>query len=194
MLNDVSLDPRSIEPERIRPLRRVEYERLVREGAFEDERVELLFGQLVVMSPTDPSHDTSVTVLTYLLVGALGERAWVRTQCSFAASDDSEPLPDIVVGPREPSWDEHPSQAYLVIEVARTSLRKDRGPKARLYGSVAVDEYWIVDVEGGCVHVFREPDGDGDWRSRRVARRGETLALLAFPDVTIEVARVLPPV
>ena len=103
MLNDVSLDPRSIEPERIRPLRRVEYERLVREGAFEDERVELLFGQLVVMSPTDPSHDTSVTVLTRVLVTRLGDRASVRTQCSFAASDDSEPLPDIAVCAPEPS-------------------------------------------------------------------------------------------
>lgn len=190
----MSIDPDAIAPERIRRLRRTEFEQLAREGAFGDERVELLFGQLVVMSPPDPSHDASLMVLTRRLILALGERAWVRANCAFAASDDSEPLPDVLVCPAGSYWDDHPSRAFLVVEVARTSLRKDRTVKALLYGSVAVEEYWIVDVEGGCVHVLREPHGEGGWRSRRAAHRGETLTLLAFPDVTVEVASILPPV
>ena len=190
---NVSIDPSAIEPERIRPLRRSEYDRLVLAGAFEDERVELLYGQLVAMSPVDPAHDTSVMVLTRLFVTMLGERAWVRPQCSFAASDVSEPLPDLVVCSAGSYWDDHPSRAQLVVEVARTSLRKDRIVKARLYASVAVEEYWIVDVAGGCVHVLREPDGLGAWGSRQVAHRGDTIAPRAFPDVAIAVASILPP-
>jgi Uma2 family endonuclease len=102
-------------------------------------------------------------------------------------------LPDLVVCAAGSYWDDHPGRAQLVIEVARTSLRKDRGLKARLYGTAQVDEYWIVDVAGGCVHVLRDPDGAGDWCSRQLARRGDTLAPLAFPDVTIAVADILPP-
>jgi Uma2 family endonuclease len=194
MLTNVNIDPRALLSEEIRPLRRQEFEQLARDGAFDDERVELLFGQIVVMSPPDPSHDAPIMVLTRELVRRLGDRAWVRPQLSFAASDDSEPVPDLVVCPPGSYWHEHPSRALLVIEVARTSLRKDRTVKAMLYGSVAVDEYWIVDVESGCVHVLRDPDGHGDWRTRRVAYRGDTLALLAFPDVVIDVASIVPPV
>ena len=182
-----------IAPDTIRPLRRTEYEWLARHGAFDDERVELLFGQMVTLGPSEPAHDTSVMVLTRLFVTMLGERAWVRPQCSFAASDVSEPLPDLVVCAAGSYWDDHPSRAQLVVEVARTSLRKDRIVKARLYASVAVEEYWIVDVAGGCVHVLRDPDGLGAWGSRQVVRRGDTIAPRAFPDVAIAVASILPP-
>lgn len=193
MLQDVNIEPGAIEREWIRPLRRTEYEQLAAAGAFEDERVELLFGQLVVMSPTDPTHDTSVMVLNRLLVRALGERAWVRPQCSFAASDESEPLPDLVVCADASYWREHPTRAQLVVEVARSSLRKDRKVKAPLYAGASVDEYWIVDLEGGCLLVLRDSDGEGDWRSRQTLHRGETVSPLAFPDVVIAVADILPP-
>ena len=193
-MNMSMIDADGIAPAGIRGLRRREYDELVRLGAFENERVELLYGTVVTMSPSDPSHDESITTLDECLKGQLGGRARVRVQSSFAASDDSEPVPDILVVPPQPYWDDHPSTAYLVVEVARTSLRKDRGIKARLYGSVTVDEYWIVDIEAGLVHVMREPDGDGYWQSVRVARRGEVLHPLAFPDVAVAVSRILPPV
>jgi Uma2 family endonuclease len=178
----------------IRRLSRREYHELYRAGVFEDERVELLYGQLVVMTPPDPSHDESIWMLTEALRKQLGDRAKVRTQSGFAASDGSEPLPDSVDAPRQRSWNEHPQRALLVIEVSRTSLRKDRGVKSRLYGEVDVDEYWIVDVDGGCVHVLRDPDKAGRWRSQTTHHRGETLAVAAFPDVTIAVADIVPPI
>lgn len=192
-MNMSLVDADGIVPVTIRGLARREYDELVRLGAFDDERVELLYGAVVTMSPTDPSHDESIVTLDERLKVQLAGRARVRVQCSFAASDDSEPVPDIVVVPPTRYWDDHPSRAYLVVEVARTSLRKDRGIKARLYGSVAVDEYWIVDVESGAVHVLRDPDGEGGWRSRRATHRGEVLTLVAFPDVRIAVADILPP-
>lgn len=192
-MNMSSVDHDGTMPAAIRGLGRREYDEMVKLGAFDDERVELLYGAVVTMSPTDPSHDESIGSLDERLKVQLVGRARVRVQSSFAASDESEPVPDIVVVPPTRYWDDHPSRAYLVVEVARSSLRKDRGVKARLYGSVAVDEYWIVDVEGGAVHVLRDPDGEGGWRARQVARRGEVLTLVAFPDVRIAVADILPP-
>lgn len=190
-----SLDSVAIDPDLIRRLTRREYHALYRAGLFEDERVELLYGQLVAMSPTDPSHDRSVTELARILYARVGHRADVRVQCAFAPSDTSESIPDLVVAPAQTaSWREHPSEALLVIEVARTSLRKDREVKARLYAQGAVAEYWIVDIDGRCVHVFRDADHRGSWRAHRVARRGETLAVAALPDVTIAVDDILPPV
>lgn len=188
-----AVDTGVIEPEYIRRLSRSEYRKLGEAGIFDDERVELLYGQIVVMSPPDPSHDASVNTLTELLIRRLDGRATVRTQSSFAASDDCEPLPDLVVAPRQDYWLDHPAEAFLVIEVARTSLGKDRGVKARLYGSVAVKEYWIVDVLQGCVEVLRQPDGHGGWGSRRIAERGASIAIEAFPDVVIAVDRIVPP-
>jgi Uma2 family endonuclease len=181
---------RSSEP--IRPLKRVEFERLAAEGFFDDERVELLFGLVVPMSPISPPHGESCERLRELLVECLDGRARVRSQNAFAASDISEPQPDVVVVPAAQYWQEHPTHAYLVVEVAWSSLAKDRGPKAVLYARADVDEYWIVDVEGGVVEVFRD-HVDGEWRSRTTYRRGETVAMAAFPDVTVAVSDVLPP-
>jgi hypothetical protein len=86
-------------PDNIRPLRRVEYEKLVEHGAFVDERLELVEGLLVPMSPIGPSHGSSVQKLTHVLVVALDGRAGVRVQLPFAALDTSEPEPDVAVVP-----------------------------------------------------------------------------------------------
>jgi Uma2 family endonuclease len=194
-IEPATADPAGIEPGLIRRISRAEYREMGRAGLFEDERIELLYGQLVVMSPADPSHDRAISELTRLLIIRLAGRADVRPQCSFAASNISEPQPDVVVAPKHTvSWSEHPSEALLVVEISRTSLSKDRGLKSRLYGEVAVAEYWIVDIDGGCVHVLRDADEAGRWQSHRVAQRGETLTVATFPDVTIAVDDIVPPI
>jgi Uma2 family endonuclease len=176
----------------MRRLKRREYDALVAQGAFENERVELVFGTVVAMSPIDPSHVRSTTLLAKMLTVALADRAEVLCQQPIAATDDSEPEPDIyVTGPG--SWTAHATRACLVIEVARTSLAYDRGENALLYGISDVDEYWIVDLANGLIEVRKDRDR-GTWRSIRTFRRGESVAMLAFPDVTVDVAAVLPPV
>lgn len=177
----------------LRRLGRIEYEQLVAQGAFRDERVELVFGFVVAMSPIDPSHSKSTSLLVARLHAALAGRAEIRCQSPIAATDDSEPEPDVYVTPTGDYWRAHPSRAYLVIEVARSSLAYDRGEKALLYGISDVDEYWVVDLEHGVVEVRRERES-GAWRSITEYRRGETIAMLAFPDVTVDVAAILPPV
>ncbi|HEU4615429.1 MAG TPA: Uma2 family endonuclease [Kofleriaceae bacterium] len=179
--------------EPVRPLKRVEYERLVSEGFFDDERVELLFGMVVPMSPVDPAHDESTYRVANMLRQRLGARARVREQAALAASDVSEPQPDVAVVPATDYWNEHPTKAFLIVEVARSSLRRDKGPKSLLYGLAEVDEYWIVNHVDGVVEVYRDRH-NGEWRQRTTHQRGDTIAMSAFPDVTIAVAEILPPV
>lgn len=179
--------------EPVRPLKRVEYDRLVAEGFFEDEKVELLFGQVVPMTPIDPAHHESTYRVANLLRRSLGERARVREQSSLAASDISEPEPDVAVVPEIDYWKEHPAKAFLIVEVARSSLRRDKGPKALLYGLAEVDEYWIVNHVDEVVEVYRDRH-NGEWRQRTTHSRGDTIAMIAFPDVQVAVSEILPPV
>ena len=178
--------------ERIRPLKRVEYDRLAAEGFFADERVELLFGVVVEMTPIDRAHIISTNALRRLLEARLGDRALVESPSVFAASDISEPEPDLMVLPRSAeSCTEHPSSAYLVIEIARSSVSRDRGVKAWLYGMSDVEEYWIVNHVDEVVEVHRDPEA-GTWRTKTVHGRGQRVAMLRFPDVEIAVSDILP--
>ena len=189
----VSIDPSLIANERIRPLKREEYDRLVAAGSFEDEQVELLFGVVVEMAPIGPPHSESVNRLDRILGKMLGDRACVRCQASLAASEISEPQPDVFVVANGDYWHEHPRKALLVIEVASSSLRRDRGIKSMLYATSEVDEYWIVDLDHGTIEVRRDRV-DGNWTNVQTFRRGERVAMLAFPDVAIDVSEVVPPI
>jgi Uma2 family endonuclease len=175
----------------IRPLRRAEYDQLVRLGAFEDEKIELLDGELVAMNPIGTSHSSAVQALTELLVLALHGRAAVRCQCPFAASELSEPEPDFTIVPRGDYLDDHPSQARLIIEVAESSLAKDRGRKLRLYASCGVPEYWVVNLVERCIEVYREPADGAAYAKVERYERGQSIQLLAFSDVSIAVSEVL---
>jgi Uma2 family endonuclease len=163
-------------PERVRPLKRVEYERLVAEGAFDDERVELLSGVIVEMSPQDPRHSYAIERLTALLVPLARGKASLRPQLSFVASDVSVPEPDLTLVPLADYSAAHPTSAFLVIEVANSSLRKDRSIKAEVYARAGVPEYWVVDLAGRSVEVRTEPE-DGVYKRLATARPGDTLAV-----------------
>ena len=179
--------------ERIRPLKRVEYDKLAADGCFADEKVELLFGVVVEMTPLDGHHVASVYWVREHLARGLRGRAMVLSQSPFAATDDSEPEPDVLVIPNRDLWvHEHPRVAYLIVEVARTSRDRDRGPKALLYGLSQVDEYWVVDHVEGVVEVYRDRHA-GTWRQQTRHARGETLTMARFPDVAVAVTDLLPP-
>jgi Uma2 family endonuclease len=177
-------------PRNFRPLRRVEYDKLVDLDVFGDERIELINGVLVPMSPIGPPHCDAVDMLNLIFVRALGDVARIRVQNPLAAGDVSEPEPDIVVAPLERYDTEHPAVAHLVIEVAESSLEYDRSTKLRLYAEQGVPEYWIVDVIARCIEVYREPSS-GAFGSKRVFERGEEIQLLGFPSVTVRVSDVL---
>ncbi len=174
----------------IRPLRRVEYDQLVSLGVFENERIELLEGQLVTMSPIGAPHQATVDRLTRLLVLAFDGRAVVRCQGPFAALEHSEPQPDFSLFPPGEYDSDHPSQAHLIIEVADSSLALDRGKKLRLYASCAVPEYWVVNLPERCIEVYTGPS-PGTYAHCERYEHGQAIRLSGFPDVVIAVADVL---
>lgn len=177
--------------ERLRPLKRVEYDRLVELGAFEDERLELIHGMLVAMSPQHPPHAWCVQCLNKLLIHLVGDRAAVRVQLPFVASDDSEPEPDVAVVAALDYSEQHPAEALLIIEVADDSLHRDLNIKPAIYAASGVAEYWVVDLRKRRVHVHRDPEGDSYGSIQRHAADA-TLTLLAFPDLTLRIADFLP--
>ncbi|HVW27182.1 MAG TPA: Uma2 family endonuclease [Polyangiaceae bacterium] len=176
--------------ENVRLLRRVEYDKLVDLGVFEDERIELLEGELVYMSPIGARHCSAVQKLTELLVLALHGRAVIRPQLPLAASDFSEPEPDLLVAPLDEYDTAHPCGAHLVIEVAESSLAKDRGIKRRIYAENGVPEYWIVNVVARTIEVYSQPS-NGAYAHMVEYTRGDSITLAEFPDVRVRVLDIM---
>jgi Uma2 family endonuclease len=172
------------------------YLALVDEGVLgPEDRVELLEGVVVSMSPQNPLHAATVSLVYAALAAAVGTRAAVRSQLSFVAGPWSVPEPDIVVvpGTLRDYARAHPSTALLVVEVADTSLPTDRLTKAAIYAAAEIPEYWIVNVRDGRVEVHRDPDASvARYRDTKIAVGGERLALVALPDVAVGVADLLP--
>jgi Uma2 family endonuclease len=179
-----------IPPHELRPILRVEYEALADAGHFDEERVELLYGAIVRMSPVKPDHDGTVQSLTRVLFEALTRRAAIRIQSSFAASNLSQPQPDVAVVPPGTYRDAHPTEAWLIVEVAGSSLQKDLRLKARLYAECGVPEYWVVDLVANVVHVHADV-AIGRYRRTTRHSKGERITLVHFPDVTIDLSEVL---
>jgi Uma2 family endonuclease len=181
----------ALDPSTFRPLKREEYDKLVELGMFEGERVELLRGMVVRMTPKGPAHDDVIERATHRFVTAVYPRAHVRVQAAFVTSDGSEPEPDLALVPPESHAKQHPSRAYLIIEVAQSSLATDRNAKALLYAESNVPEYWVVNLVDGVVEVSTEPRA-GLYTKTAIFRRGAFITLNAFSDVTIAVDDLLP--
>lgn len=178
-------------------LTRADYHRLGAAGILgEDDRVELLDGQLVDMSPIGPRHALVVDALGQLLVTAVAGRAWVRVQNPIALDPRSEPQPDIAVIRRPwqgyPVSHPQPQDVFLVIEVSDTSVEIDRGAKLELYARAGVQEVWIVDLTEDAVFVHRKPRGGSYEFVSRLAPP-DVLDIEALPDVTVPSASLFPP-
>jgi Uma2 family endonuclease len=182
-------DPPFIEPQQIRLLSRREYDGLVELDWFVDEPIELLRGVLVTMSPQKWPHAAAVSFFNEQLVLQLGGRYEVRPQLPFAADDWSEPEPDLAVVRKDPNLRGHPSEALLLVEVAGSSLRLDRGLKRMIYAEAGVPEYWIVDVNEWTVEVHTRPDG-GRYGSVQMLRDGDVLRPTLLPEVAIRVVDI----
>ncbi len=178
--------------DRVRPLQRVEYDRMVDLGLLANEKVELIKGFIVRMSPQNVKHASVVQNLNHFLVLALvgSGRAAVRVQLPLALTDDSEPEPDVAVVPPGSYKESHPTRALLVIEVADSSLRFDRGDKADVYAAGGVAEYWIVDTRHDLIEVHTDIV-DGVYSRVTPYRRGQSLSLGAFSDVLVRVDDIL---
>ncbi len=184
------LDMSQIAPSSVRPLARTEYDSLVKLGWFENEHIELLYGTLVTMSPHGSLHAEVLHRLSKILFVAIGDEAVVRIQSPFAIEDHSEPEPDIAVVPPGNYADGHPQIAWFIIEVAETSIRKDSTVKVNLYAQAQVPEYWVVNLAAQKVDVYRNPI-DGTYRDVTCRQLGDTLHLLRFPNIRVDVSSIL---
>jgi Uma2 family endonuclease len=153
------------EPEfpRLRRWTLEEYERMVDAGFLTtQDKVQLIEGEIVEMTPQNSPHMTTVTKVFRLLERAASDNQYVRIQGPLALKPDSEPEPDVAVvtGSPDDNWDAHPTTALLVIEVADSSLAFDRTRNARVYARAGIPEYWIINVEERCIEVHRDPAAD----------------------------------
>jgi hypothetical protein len=171
-----------------------DYHRLGEAGILgEDDRVELLEGQLVDMSPIGPRHALAVDSLTELLVLAAAGLATVRVQNPIVLDDASEPQPDFTLLRKPwhgyPNAHPRPADVHLLIEVSDSSLEFDLGAKLELYARAGIREFWVVDLTENRVLVHRDPT-DGRYGSITTVDMSGVLQVEALPSVTVPVARI----
>lgn len=172
-----------------------EYHRMGEAGILgPDDRVELIDGEIVMMTPIGSRHAACVDRCTRLFTRLVGDDAIVRVQNPIQLDDYSEPEPDIsLLRPRADFYataHPMPSDVLLVVEVADTSIGYDREIKLPLYGSMGILEVWIVDLGRRCIDTYHGPIAGGYDEHRRYQAH-ETLRPAAV-DVAVAVADVLP--
>jgi Uma2 family endonuclease len=172
-----------------------EYHRMADAGVFhEDDRVELLDGQIVQMTPIGVRHAACVNRLNALLIGLAGTRATVSIQNPLILGEHEEPQPDVaVLRYRADGYQTgHPRaiDTLLVVEVGDTSLVYDRDVKVPRYARAAVPEVWLVDLTAERIAVHREPHA-GRYTHVRSAGPGDILTPVHLPEITLAVTVIL---
>jgi len=172
-----------------------EFEHLAEVGILvEDDRVELLDGDIVEMTPISSQHAGCVNALIAIYAGRLGERAVIAAQNPVRLDDFNEQQPDLcLLRPRQDSYrTSHPcaDDVLLLIEVAHTSQLYDERIKAPLYGRFGVREIWIVDLDESTVHVFRDPFPEG-YRTHQRRGPADSIAPRAFPNTVVDVSEII---
>ena len=173
---------------------RAAYDRAVEAGVFgPEDRIELIDGEIVAMTPQGSRHAAAVITIARALERAFGDGCHVRPQTPLALSADSEPEPDIAVVEGDPRdyRDAHPTTALLVVEVADDSLRRDRTVKQLLYARCGIREYWIVALPDVRLEVHRGPSAAG-YGAVTIHRPGDSVAPLARSGPAIAVDDLLP--
>ncbi|MFL5733663.1 MAG: Uma2 family endonuclease [Chloroflexia bacterium] len=159
-----------------------EYERMIDAGVFdEDERIELIRGEIVQMAPIGLPHAACVARLTALMAQTVLARAIIWPQNNpIYLPPSSRPEPDLTLLRWRDDYyagnPPDPEDVILVVEVADTSIAYDRRVKGRLYAEAAIPEYWIANLQDQIFDVYTQPV-DGVYKRVRKARRGETLPL-----------------
>jgi Uma2 family endonuclease len=157
-----------------------------------DERVELVYGEVVEMNPIDCRHAACVKELNWLLGKQLGDGFRVDVQNPVRLSEGLEPQPDLaVVRARDYRVSlPGPEDVMLLIEVADTSLAYDRDVKLPMYADAGIREVWLVDLAGGTIERHTDPSGDSYRLTARVGRK-ESLRSEVLPEFILGTDAVL---
>jgi len=168
-----------------------EYHRLVEEGRLEeDARVELLEGRIVPMSPIGPLHERVVFTLERAFIAQEHGRFETNKATPLPIRPSNEPQPDLLLyrpGAATKAHHAQPADAFLVVEVAKSTRRRDLVKKARIYQRARIPEYWVIDLKKNCLHVFMLA---GDRYETTIVREGK-VSPRALPGVEIDVSTLL---
>ncbi|MBI2502504.1 MAG: Uma2 family endonuclease [Candidatus Latescibacteria bacterium] len=172
-----------------------EYYRMAAAGIFsEDDRVELIEGEVLEMSPIGIRHAACVNRLNALFNQRAGQTAIVAVQNPIHLDDYSEPQPDLsLLKPRGDFYAQHhpnPDEILLIVEVADTSVAYDRDIKIPLYARAGIPQVWLVHLPDESVEVYAQPSA-GAYRQLRHLRRGESLQAAGVPALVLQVDELL---
>jgi len=159
------------------------FQKMIAAGVLtQNDRVELIEGEMFDMSPTGIRHALISARLTRLCVGSVGaDRATIFIGGPVDLGGFSEPQPDVlIVRPREYTTIPEAGDVLLLIEIADSTLAYDRNTKLALYARYGIAEYWIVDIAGECVEMFSDPVSNA-YVERRVASGPQMAAPRALP-------------
>jgi Uma2 family endonuclease len=172
-----------------------QYHKMADVGIFsQQDRVELLEGEIIEMSPIGIKHAASVNRLNQLFNKNLGDKVLVSIQNPIQLGEKSEPQPDVALlkyredfyGAKIPQNED----IYLIVEVADTTVKYDREIKIPLYAQKNIIEVWLVDLNSSYLEVYRQPAQEG-YKSMQKLQLGETLTLVSFPEIRLGVGEIL---
>jgi Uma2 family endonuclease len=174
-----------------------EYHKMAEAGILhEADRVELIEGEILQLSPIGNRHSTCVRRLVAFMTRAVGDTAIVDVQNPVRLPNDTEPQPDLaLLKPRDDFYataHPGPDDVLLLVEVSDTTIQYDRGEKLGLYARVGIPEYWIVDLTSDRLEVYSRPVS-GEYRDLRKFGHGETVASNAIPSLSLAADDVLGP-
>jgi Uma2 family endonuclease len=181
---------------------REEYYRMLEIGLFEGKRVELIEGQVIEMSAMKSPHATALRLVSEALRPVFANECFLSIQSPLRMTlgTEADPEPDVAVieGNIRDYTNEHPSTAWLVVEISETTLRYDRGRKASLYARAMIEEYWIVNLKQRQLEAYRHSIQDAlaplgfKYRDNQILKAGETVSPMMKPDAVVAVADLLP--
>ena len=176
------------------------YHHAAKSGVFDDRRLELIEGELIEMSPMSSKHGMVISKVqrALLRIAAIGHLIVTQTPLDLGAL--SEPQPDVMIctGTEDDYMESPPTHALLVVEVADSSLRYDRGQKASLYAKAGIEDYWIINLKDGTLEVYRTPmatpaqSHSHGYKVVSSLKAQDSVSPVATPEAQISVAELLP--
>ncbi len=168
-------------------------------GWFEGRRASLIHGVIIEEGAMNPPHANAGEKTEEVIRSVFGPGWRVRVQKPLVLGLTIDPEPDVAVVRGAPGGSpDHPTSAEMVIEIADSSLAYDTTTKAELYATAGIQEYWVLDVDGRQLHVFRTPAtlpqglAATAYLSHTTHGPSETVSPLAAPTATVRVADLLP--
>ncbi|MFM6108814.1 MAG: Uma2 family endonuclease [Sphaerospermopsis kisseleviana] len=159
----------------------------------ENDRVELIRGEMIDMSPIGTRHSGCVNRLVNLLIQLLGKKIVLSAQNPVELDEISEPQPDIALLKPRPDFYSNahpqPEDIFLIIEVADTTVKYDRQVKIPLYAEANISEVWLIDVNQKIIEVYRHPH-QGIYQDMQTLEKNQSLSIFAFPGVSINVSEI----